>query len=231
MKIKKVYLGRKQIYPEITDLLAHYELNGDLRDSSGNGYDLTNAWNTTFTTLTSWKKVLSVQDTSAYLTQSFDFSWKDISIMWWVRDTASRTSYEDRTYFWLKTTSSPSYDSWNTKTVMMFNKQWPSQSNSMCFRVDSKQWEYTVNNTNRHHVVGTFNRTDAEIKMYIDTTLRSTKTNATQTRTAWCIFIWCKWVSSTVKIQVWEFILYAKELTTEEIQTHYNATKYLYGIS
>ena len=68
MKIKKVYLGTQQIRPNNNpNRLVWYKLNWDLKDSSWNWYDLTNAWSTTFTTLSSWKQVLNIQNTNEVL--------------------------------------------------------------------------------------------------------------------------------------------------------------------
>jgi len=224
MKIKKVYLGRRQIYPEKDpNRLIWYKLNWDLTDSSWNWYNLTNAWSATFTTLSSWKKVLSVQNTSAYRDITMDQT-KNFTIAWWVRDTASRSGYEDWTYFWIFTSSTTDYAA--------LRKSWPSQSNAFYVAIDwSNTWTtITYNDTNWHFAVVTYDRSSSTCKMYIDNTLKLTKT-LSQSRTASKLYIWKTWSSSTVKINVWEFILDTAIRDTTKIAEHYNSTKSLYGIS
>lgn len=83
MKIKKVYLGQRQIYPEKepwepgTNTIAYYQFNSNLNDSSWNSNNLsTSAWTVTYWTTEQWAKYAYFNGATytSYLTKSINYA-------------------------------------------------------------------------------------------------------------------------------------------------------------
>lgn len=208
--------------------IAYYPLNWNLNDNSGNGYNLTNNW-TTFITLASWKQVLSVEQTSAYNNSfTYDLTWKDFTISYFVKDTAQRTWYSDFPYVWL-------YNSSNSE-LFQNKHSWPSQWNRVWARINNNYpWDverYNIDE-NWHSYFYVYNNTDRVQKLYVDWNLVSTAQAISNPISTSCakLQVWWLWYGRQVHFQMWDLIIEDKVRTATEISDYYNQTKWDYWIS
>ena len=203
--------------------LAYYQFNWDLTDGSGNNYNLTNSW-TTFTTLTSGKKVLSVEQASATYTWWPNLVWKDVTVSFWMADTASRSGYSDRPYITLDNSIVTSTHSWQSQWNKIYVwVQWQNNYDNAPVYNDVNVW---------HHVVITFENSIKQLKEYVDNSLKTTTTLTTWiTDSTTAIRIWGTGYMWQVHFMMWDCILEDKVRTAQEISDYYDLTKWDYWIS
>lgn len=208
--------------------LAYWTLDNKLTDETWN-YDLT-LQNWTFTQLASWRYVLSLEATSTKSWASYTW-WPDLrskNLTWnlWIKDTASRSWFNDWTYIYLL--------NW-TANILNIVHSWPSQGDKIYWVL----WNYnnyndapTYNDTVWHNVVFTFNNTTYVLNEYIDGALKCTTTLSWWvSNTTWIIYIGKTWYNNTAHLMVWATIIEDKERTAQEVSDYFDQTKADYWVS
>ena len=228
-EVSKVFVWDTQVRPSgwwwqpWANTILYYSFNNTLNDGSWNNYNLTNSW-TTFVTLNSDKKVLSVEQASATYTWWPNLVWESITVSFWFADTATRTWLSNRSYVHL------------VNDIVQVTHAWPKQNNRLYASV---QWQNNYeqapiyNDTNVwHHVVITFDDSTKQQKEYVDNSLKSTTTYSNWiSGTISQIKIWWTGYAWEVHFKIGDVILEDKVWTDQEIEDYYNQTKADYWIS
>jgi hypothetical protein len=225
MKIKKVYLGRKQIYPDLwkpwENTLWYYEFTNNLNDSSWNWNNLSQAhswftyntsWDLTYLTNTSWKI-------------SRQISWVNINNMTvscWVRKTSSSTL----SVVWDYGMEQGSWSNWKWTWIIV--------DGNNKIRIFVYTWDITSTLTasynNWHNIVLTNNNGTSTI--YLDWTNKWTTTKTFSAESTYFSLLADPHNNSNPhKWDIDSVILETKVRTDQEVLDYYNQTKSLYGIS
>ena len=223
MKIKKVYLGRKQIYPDWwkpwENTLWYYEFTNNLNDSSWKWNNLSQAhswytynttWDITYLTNTSWRISRSI-------------SWVDLNNMTvscWLRKTSSSTVSVVWSY-WMS--------SWTRLYWTWIIVDWSNKIRIFVYGSDITS-TLTASYNNWHHIVLTNNNGTSTV--YLDWTNKRTTTKTfTKENTLFSLLANPDTNQDPHKWNIDSVILETKVRTDQEVLDYYNKTKSLYGIS
>lgn len=218
MKIKKVYLGRKQIYPdwwspgENTVFYIKWE------------WDIVDYWpnNLTFT-----NNLVTVTDN--YL--NFPWTSKNRLVTSWANIPENHTLNTRMYITWIGTSYYPRIvASWSTDAyIALYIWSWGTPY-TLWYNNRSDNGTILPNNTWFNLVITKESWWQA--KAYINSTLTNTENSASVNYWTW-IIIWCKYASQWDSYQgrMAHIILESKVRTDQEISDYFNKTKSLYGIS
>ena len=233
MKIKKVYLGRRQIRPEkedpdiVKDAYFYRELDGNLNDKTWNNRVWTASW-ITYSSIW-WIQVADFTTNSEiYIQDSGVSSWNTCSF--WCRFNQSQINTSWRTHIIWR------WYSWNKGTYSenIFNRNW--SLNWYYYPWPGERMEYGSTSTNtRYNVFFVWDTTNRIAKFYVNWTLIDTDTSVSSTW--WCnrfYVAWALWwVGANPQRFIWKIskvIFFTKALTDQEIADYYNQTKTDYWI-
>jgi len=233
MKIKKVYLGRRQIYPDWwspgENTIAYYPFKEDFDDASGNSTvkNLTNTWTPQLTT-ESWV-LCAYYPTSAYSTRSWTV-WATATsrtINAWIKN-ASQTLDSYTIWVW----HNDSYGKWSLQILTKNNTiQYNDWYWSTSTFANVSTWWYNMIITQSWNTV----------KIYVNGTLQLTTT--WQSTWLWAtdpqmirIAAKASWIYSGAPEDsnyTWYFsevIIENKTRTEQEVSNYFNGTKSNYWI-
>lgn len=237
-KIKKIYIGTKQVYPPTwnpwANTLVYLPLNWDALDQSGNSRDgtLPNTWNYSWEYINwvSWEKCFYSYSTAAWNNTNWIY-WtydataigsNDVTISVWLK---SKT-ITDTTWYWLGT-ETESWPHW----MWIWLTPW-SWTYLMIIRFyDDPYTSWTYDN-NRHNYIITYNDTNKS-KMYVDwvNVPMTTNANASFDITSNRFQLWCmRWNSGGSQAYFSRWIIENKERTATEALDYYNLTKWNYWL-
>jgi hypothetical protein len=242
MKIKKVYLGRKQIYPDgrnpWENTMAYYPLETDTNDYSWNNRNWTNNWVTfsnwvwvfngsSYVSLWtwSWTNIQTNMTISAWF--KWDWSWSEDNMI--IAKLQNRAQWTNYTFYAITI----HYE--ERRLAAWFYNQSDFNVHPLCFRT-AWGWSPTlwpVAQSNKwYHVVITNDWTTK--KAYIDWTLVATETNTStsstqsvDTRIGSAVRYnhdsYFNWNISAV-------IFEDKTWSAQEVENYFNKTKSNYGL-
>ena len=220
MAIFNTVYGGEWKWKPWANTIAYYPLNWNLNDSSGNWYNSIASW---------W--TLSYPS-NKYLQLSSWYSRFQSPLWWWVLTSELTISV------WEKDIP---YNSENTIFCIWVDG---ISGSWWCYRLLWNNWGYKVWTTNGitwietsvypttswiwHHLVAILKPSNY-IKIYIDGTLKETKTISYNPRNPWWYMaLWQTTTSQSISWYLDEIILENKERTAEKISKYYKSTKWNY---
>ena len=233
MKIKKVYLGRKQIYPDWwnpwENTLWYYTFNNTWEDTTGDNADASNISSNTFVEAYSWssKKVLNkvsgsyvtlpatvMSTTPSRWTMLFRFKTSNTSNVRWAE--AQTSEYRWTIWLWID-------------GYWLSMQHWGSYGNRRMAYNTAKNFRDWV-----WHLI-TFSSDNSDVIVWIDTNFSTQyrlNTTSDYSIGAWVYNIGSRasWASNTSTFQMWDFILENRSRTEQEKINYYNQTKWNYWL-
>lgn len=215
MKIKKVYLGRRQIYPDWwspgTNTIAYYKFDWDLNDSSGNNRNLTiRSWTFTYWTTSWWASytILNRSQWTNYIDLPFSYTAYTVNV--WIKwyTTYSNTWGICVEYRWGEWPRIQWWKSWYTLQI-----EWTTNP----YRTTDTDWHLVsyVYNNNVKTLYIDWVYYESKTISWSKTSVRFLLNNAWDTNSS--SYAWYAYVS--------DIINESKARTAEEISDYYNKTK------
>lgn len=231
MKIKKVYLGRKQIYPDVPsiekDAYFYWELEGNTDDATWNNRIGTSS-NITYDT--DWNLTVAnfTNNSEIYLADSMTQSGTTCSF--WCR--IKPTTIQSNVLYHIMWRA-------NTANKKTFSENILNQNNTLWwYYYDGQERRmnyWWISTDTRYHVFFIRDLENRIAKFFVNWTLVETKTNVSSTW--WCnaIFVsWKIWGSSTTNSSfLWKIskvIYLTKACADQEITDYFNKTKENYWL-